>query len=470
MENVIQFDGKILVLGFGTVAQCLIDVINNHVILPPENIIVIEPGEATEQDVEKIVNKGYQYVSCNKLTKKNYKKTLEHYFFSGDLLVNLTCSVDAIDIMEFAHSKGLLYVDSSFEIWAEDQVEEMGDMQHQTLYALHNRAREVSKRWEKNSPTAITNHGANPGIVNHLTKAALVELAKHLGIFKQAPETREQWAELARKCSVKVIHISERDTQISHSPKPIDEFRNTWSVQAFMDEATSLAELGWGTHEKTLPSHAITHNTGSKNALFFHRYGCDIVVKSWLPDGGQIYGYLMPHSECVTLSQYFTVFEDSAVVYRPTVKFAYLPAPDAFVSIHEYMMSNWTPHAKAKIIKDDIITGSDELGILLMGHNRKTFWYGSQVDIHRARQIVPGHNATTMQVIGGVISAIIWCLTNPKQGYCETEDLPYQDILSIAEPYISPIYQSFSDWSPTNNEENMTEDDRWQFKNYLVRT
>ena len=65
---------------------------------------------------------------------------------------------------------------------------------------------------------------------------------------------------LAMKLGVKVIHVSERDTQITDRPKQVDEFVNTWSVEGFREEGTTTAEMGWGTHEKELPPRAYEHD------------------------------------------------------------------------------------------------------------------------------------------------------------------------------------------------------------------
>ena len=120
-------------------------------------------------------------------------------------------------------------------------------------------------------------------------------------------------------------------------------------------------------------------------------------------------------------------------------------------------------------MNDDIQSGVDELGVLLLGHERKAFWYGSNLDITEARKIAPGNNATTVQVVGGVISAVIWCLNNPSRGYCETEDLPYKEILSVAEPYIAPVLQAFSDWQPSEGgAQSDTSNDVWQYTNFIV--
>src|SRR6202023_1301964 len=66
------------------------------------------------------------------------------------------------------------------------------------------------------------------------------------------------FARLSQATGTKVIHIAERDTQVSSRPKAVDEFVNTWSIEGFYEEGTAPAELGWGTHERRLPAHAYT--------------------------------------------------------------------------------------------------------------------------------------------------------------------------------------------------------------------
>ena len=105
-------------------------------------------------------------------------------------------------------------------------------------------------------------HGANPGLVSHFVKKALVNLAKDTGMGVVKPTTREGWGELARDLGVKVIHIAERDTQVSKKPKKVGEFVNTWSIDGFVSEGSQPAEMGWGTHEKDLPFDGARHEFG----------------------------------------------------------------------------------------------------------------------------------------------------------------------------------------------------------------
>ena len=85
---------------------------------------------------------------------------------------------------------------------------------------------------------------------------------------------------------VKVIHISERDTQITSQPKEVNEFVNTWSVEGFYEEGIAPAEMGWGTHEKRLPALASQHaGDGPGNQICLAQMACKTWVRSWVPAG-----------------------------------------------------------------------------------------------------------------------------------------------------------------------------------------
>src|SRR6185369_17667691 len=98
-----------------------------------------------------------------------------------------------------------------------------------TLYWRHMRLRERIARWAEPGPTAVLEHGANPGLISHFTKQGLLDiaaasLADKKFKAKKAEQIAElaktqQWNHLAHQLGVKVIHCSERDTQISDKPK-----------------------------------------------------------------------------------------------------------------------------------------------------------------------------------------------------------------------------------------------------------
>ena len=87
-------------------------------------------------------------------------------------------------------------------------------------------------------------------------------------------------------------------------------------------------------------------------------------------------------------------------------------------------------------MSDEIIDGRDELGVLLMGHDFKSWWTGSLLDIHNARKLVPHQQATTLQVAISVVAAAKWMIKNPRKGYCLPDDVDHEFIFSVSMPYI----------------------------------
>jgi homospermidine synthase len=94
---------------------------------------------------------------------------------------------------------------------------------------------------------------------------------------------------------------------------------------------------------------------------------------------------------------------------------------------------------KQRILSDEIISGRDELGVLLMGHDFKSWWCGSLLDIDEARRLVPHQNATTLQVAISVVAAAQWMINNPKKGFRLPDDIDHEPILETAMPYIKPL-------------------------------
>ncbi len=468
-----SFTGRIVFLGCGTVAKCALPMIMKLAGLGANRYTVIDTLDRSQR-LGDLVDQGLTFLQRH-VDRDSLDAIMNEALSDGDLLINLSVSIDSMPVMDWCHHHGVLYVDTALEIWGDQIGNADVPMTERTEYYSHQKARRMAREtWRPDGPTAIITHGANPGLVNHFAKAALVDLAEHVGHEHSTPQTQEDWARLARDLKVRVIHISERDTQVVNAPKQVDEFVNTWSIEGFVEEAMMPSELGWGTHEKTLPERAHGHNEGPDNAIFIAKPAAEIMLRSWVPNGGQIAGYALPHAECVTLSDYFTLREENGELYRPTVAFAYMPCDAAMSSLHELMMQGWTMPKKERVFEDEIISGIDELGILLLGDGPTGWWYGSQLDIHEARELIPGTNATAVQVAAGVVSASIWACLNPNRGFNEPEDLPHEAILEVARPWLGPMVSTPTDWSPLRQRADLFEEpevdqkDPWQFINFRI--
>jgi homospermidine synthase len=437
-----------------------------------------------------------------RLTQDNYTSMLGELVGPGDVIVDLSWNVETLDMLTWCGEHNVRYLNTSLEEW-----DPYGDIENKSpyersLYSRQMRVRLLKARLNARgpaSPTAIIDHGANPGLVSHFTKRALLEIATSMieqGIpaatgvnrpsFEKLIAEAERQAEgsfarLSQATGTKVIHISERDTQVSSLPKAVNEFVNTWSIEGFYEEGTAPAELGWGTHERRLPKHAHTPIGGPGNQIFLAQPGIRTFVHSWVPDGGPIMGMVVRHAESFTISDYLTVWEDTIeglrAVYRPTVHYAYMPCDNAILSLYELTMRNYQLQPRLRIMSDEITGGIDELGVLLMGHGLTTWWTGSQLDIHETRQHIQGQNATTLQVAAAVLGGLVFMIENPSKGILVPDELPYKEILDVAGPYLGPCPSVRSDWTPLESRSRLfgkwgappvDPADLWQFASFAV--
>lgn len=472
LKNPEDSTGRVVLLGYGTVARCALPMLIEQGV-PAGRVLVLDAVDR-RPDLAPWMALGLAF-QIRRITRTNLARVLGEACAAGDLLLNLSVGIDSLDIADWCQQHGVLYVDTALEVW-EDVIADFAALApaDRTEYALHQRARRLASGWPRNGPTAVVTHGANPGLVSHFAKSALEALAQALGLDREPMADRSAWARLARQTGTKVIHISERDTQISSRPKRPGEFVNTWSIPGFVEEAMMPGEVGWGSHEKRLPIGAHEHQAGPRNSIYFSRPSARLLLRSWVPLGGAIAGLALPHSESITLSDFLTDDQDGCPRYRPTVAFSYLACDAAMASLHECLMRDWVPQPAERIMNDDIVEGRDELGVLLLGNRQTGWWYGSQLDIHQARRLVPGSNPTAVQVAAGAVAAALWALANPERGYCEPEDLPHQEILSTALPYLGTIASQPTDWSPLEGRSRLFDEpdvdwkDPWQFGNFLI--
>ena len=480
----IQFNKRVLFVGYGAVAQCALPILFKHLKVPARNVTVMD-FENRRELLRPWLARGVKFTQ-QRVTRDNMGALLGKYLAAGDVLIDLAWNSDAAELLQWCHDHGVLYLNTSVELWDPYENSKGAPPQKMTLYWRHMNLRKMIVKWAEPGPTAVLEHGANPGLISHFTKQGLLDIAKRTLADKKvtgrkAEELQQlmqdrQFNYLAMKLGVKVIHCSERDTQITNRPKQVDEFVNTWSVEGFREEGTTTAEMGWGTHEKTLPALAYEHKEGPRNQICLARMGMNTWVVSWVPNYC-IRGMVVRHGEAFTISDKLTVWKNGKALYRPTVHYAYCPADVAIASLNELRGYDYQLPARQRILNDDITSGSDILGALLMGHGYNSWWTGSDLSIEESRRLVPHQNATTMQVAISVVAATMWMIENPSEGVVVPDELPHEYILKIAKPYLGKWISKPSDWTPlkyyTNafngyNQPDIDRKDVWQFKNFLI--
>jgi len=366
-----------------------------------------------------------------------------------------------------------MYLDTCIEPWAGGYTDPGVPAAKRTNYALREEALAL-RAGNARAPTAVVTHGANPGLVSHFVKQALLNIAADTGVEAGAPSSKDDWAKLAQALGVRVIHIAERDTQVSPVRKRINEFVNTWSVDGFVGEGAQPCELGWGSHERNFPRDGRRHDFGCGSAIWLAQPGAATRVRTWTPNAGHIHGFAITHGESISISDYLSVRDGEQVVYRPTVHYAYHPCDDAVLSMHEFVGRNYVLQDSKRILMDEISPGGiDELGVLLAGHKKNAYWYGSQLTVDEARQLAPFNNATSLQVTVSVLAGVIWAMENPDRGLVEPDEIDYLRVLGICRPYLGPLVGQYTDWTPLSERERLfpediDKSDPWQFKNVRV--
>ncbi|KQO75723.1 homospermidine synthase [Rhizobium sp. Leaf262] len=471
-----EITGPIIMIGFGSIGRGTLPLLERHFKFDLSRLVVIDPREDIAPYLE---SRNIRHVRSH-LTKDNYKDVLKPLVKNVEgqgFCVNLSVDASSVDLMKLCRKYGMLYIDTVVEPWPGFYFDTDADNAQRTNYALRETMlKEKAKR--PGGTTAVSTCGANPGMVSWFVKQALVNLANDTGLEFEEPATgdREGWAKLMQTLGVKGVHIAERDTQRAKNPKPFNTFWNTWSVEGFIAEGLQPAELGWGSHEKWMPKNARKQKKGSKAAIYLDQPGASTRVRTWCPTLGPQYGLLVTHNEAISISDYFTVRDKRGHVdYRPTCHYAYHPCNDAVLSLYEMFGNGGIAQPDQHVLTESELTdGADELGVLLYGHEKNAYWYGSRLTLEEARKLAPEQNATGLQVSSAVLAGMVWALENPQSGIVEADEVDYRRCLSIQRRYLGPVEGHYTDWTPLDGRpglfpEDIDSHDPWQFRNILVR-
>jgi homospermidine synthase len=468
-----RFDGPVVLIGFGSIGRGTLPLLERHIAFDPAKFVAIDP---VDTDRALLDERKLRFMKTA-ITRANYREVLGPLLKAGPgrgMIVNLSVDTSSADLMDFCKDVDAHYIDTVCEPWPGLYNNAQASLSARSNYALREEVLGVRRR-RPDGVTAISCCGANPGMVSWFVKQALLDIARDTGVKVAEPKSREDWGRLMRRLGVKGIHIAERDTQRAREPKPRNVFINTWSVEGFVSEGLQPSELGWGTHEKAMPAGGHRHDFGSDAAIYLSTPGGGTFVRSWTPIAQAQHGYLVTHNESISIADYFTLRENGKVVYRPTCHYAYHPCNDAVLSMHEMAGAAWAKQPTWKILDEhEIVDGVDELGVLVYGHAKNAYWFGSSLSIEETRRLAPYQNATGLQVSSAVLAGIVWMLENPNEGIVEVDEMDFRRCLEIQTPYLGKVFGTYTDWTPLHGRPGLFPDefdpsDPWQFSNVLVR-
>ena len=199
-------------------------------------------------------------------------------------------------------------------------------------------------------------------------------------------------------------------------------------------------------------------------------------MRSWTPTAQAQHGFLVTHNESISIADYFTVREERQG--RRTGRPATTPTIRATTPCCRCTRWRAPPGQRQPewhiLDENEIVDGVDELGVLLYGHAKNAYWYGSQLSIEETRRLAPYQNATGLQVTSAVLAGIVWMLENPDRGIVEADEMDFRRCLEIQRPYLGDVFGQYTDWTPLDGRgglfpEDVDTSDPWQFKNVLVQ-
>jgi len=432
----------VLFIGFGSIAQAVAPLLMAHWRLSPGRVSAIAADGAGADVADSL---GIKH-AVMPLSPSNLDEILAAELSAGDLLINVSVDVSSKALIEWCQAHDVLYLDTCVEPWKGGYLPTADRQQADTTnYALRN---DVLSLRAKGKATAVIAHGANPGIISHLAKAGLLAMAAARGLT--VPSGPQAFAQLSQALGIRVVQVAERDTQHADT-LPTNAFVNTWSASGLLSEAWQVAECGWGSHERTLPAGAGEHAHGSRSGIYLAEHSALVRMQSWVPFTGAQDSYLITHHEALSLAELLTVPGEganaSAPAYRPTVYYAYTPTAATQESLATWIENDFADPQKKCVLRDELVAGEDQLGVLFIFEGG-AFWYGSTVELKEARTYTPYANATSLQVVGGILGALSWMVDNPREGVVEAEDLPHQAVLGVALPYLGHVRGHWTTWQP----------------------
>jgi len=492
--KIYEFAGRVVFFGFGGVAECTLPILLRHINVDLKNVTIIDMLDKSEV-LKNWIDKGVNFVQLQ-IVEKNFKDTMKKYLKEGDILIDVCYDIACTELIQYCRDNKIYYTNTSIEEWNYTDGFDKRSPYDKSLYCRNMEVDATIQNWKDNEgTTALLEMGANPGLISHFMKQAIIDLANSKKVGTKSTN-RNDYATLAKDLGIKVVLDTERDTQLSIRPKEVGEFVNTWSVLGLVEEATSPAELGWGTHEDEIPCFSTIPKKGPKNQLFISQMGMHTLVKGFVPsdpkipeqegvqraEGYEVVGTLIRHGEAYTISKFLTTEDGS---YRPTVYYCYMPSDSTVASLREFSAQNYCkdndykPYRQKILYENDISSGSDALGIMLGGYDDEHVWWcGTILNIEDARTLAPLQNATTIQVAIGLTAGICWMLENPNKGVVKPEDLDTEFVLSIAKPYLGTFISQEYEWNPAKNFVNtfcertdceIDKSNLWGFQNFLFK-
>lgn len=466
----IKFDGRIVQFGFGAVGKSFYEKVSKEIKFNENNYYVISMNK---HEFEAYINLGGITTNflTHEVTRDNFSSVFEKYLNPGDILIDFADTVGTKDICRWCCENNIMYINTGEADWPDNWYSILNEN------ILKNEMKEEYKnKTGFNKHPIVLQHGNNPGLVSHFVKAGIEYIINTQ--YKKNKQLKEllknnKYNEIAKELGIKMIHVNDIDLQEVNDNYNNETLFNTWCIDSFFFEMLSEATQNIGTHENIDfkdECKLLDYNNGF---IELKQLAAEKKCRTYYPNG-YFEGYLVPHEETITIAKSLEVIEDGKVIYRPSVMFLYSPCDFAKkyfmdAKVNEYLNPDPTKPMdcedkdgetivrgykypkKAEIIyKEKIASGTEYVGILIIGDNFDPVWVGNRIEmpyLYKSKKDSYWQTPTITPVAMSALAAVCWMIKNKDKGgiYFPDDIDDYKYILKIAEKYISKtIYKTFS--------------------------
>ena len=465
----LKFSGKIVQFGFGAVGKSFFEKISKEIKFHENNYIVIT---REQNEFEAFINMGG--ISTNffvlDVNRDNFKEIFGEFLNSGDLLIDFADTVGTRDICQWCCENNIMYLNTGEADWPDNWY----SIFNENILKCEMKSKYLDNE-NYNKHPIILQHGNNPGLVSHFVKAAIeyivnTQFKKNKQLKKLLKENK--FNELAMILGIRMIHVNDIDLQVINEEFSDTKLVNTWCVDSFFFELLSEATQNVGTHEMLDGKEVYKMLDLEKGFLEYKNIAADLKCKTYCPNG-YFEGNLVPHEETITIAKGLEVLENGEVVYRPSVMFIYSPCDLAKEYLKNAKVNNYPdydldkpldcenengcsivrgyiyPNESEIVYREKILSGTEYVGVLLIGDNFEPVWVGNRVELsylYKSKKDSYWQTPTITPVAMSALAAVCWMIKNKDKGgiYFPDDLMDYKYILKIAEKYISKtIYKTF---------------------------
>ena len=461
----IKFEKKILQFGFGAVGRSFYEKVRKEIRFDENKYFVISRDKNEFKDYINMGGLVSNFI-LQDVNKDNFKEVFEKYIGQEDFLIDFADTVGTKDILMWCADNNIMYLNTGEADWPDNWYSIFDENEKKS------RLREEYKNDKnKNLVPIVLQHGNNPGLVSHFVKAGIEYIVKKQiknNKYLKKLINENKWGEVAQEIGLQMIHVNDIDLQKlneNYNPKVL---YNTWCIDSFFFEILSESTINFGTHEKLNFENDFKYIDRDKGYLELKNIAVNTKCKTYYP-GGKFEGFMVPHEETITIAKWLEVKSEDKTSYRPTVVFLYSPCEYAKrymldSKVNEYpdidenkpldgnniVRGHIYPEKTQIAYSEKIESGTEYVGVLLLGKNFKPVWVGNRVEmnfLYKNKKNSYWQTPTITPVSMSALSATVWMIKNKDKGgiYFPEDINEYKDIIKLAEKYISKtIYKTFS--------------------------